>query len=117
MVSLGRTFTNPKLTDLGKWEKIKLMFSDKKGRADLARNLKYHAGAGYIAMSAYAEEPKNKPKTTEKCLLRGQMFLYSPSDVEDYSPPNVRGKEEYPVGGLAYGGEPEQEDMFYRISL
>ena len=109
--SLQRTFTNPKLTDVGKLEKIKLMFSDSKGRADLARNLKYHAGAGYIAMSAYAEEPKNKPKP-QKMPAEGADVLVQPSNLEDDSPPNVRGKEKYPVGGLAYGGEPEQEDMF-----
>ena len=109
--SLQRTFTNPKLTDVGKLEKIKLMFSDPKGRADLARNLKYHAGAGYIAMSAYAEEPKNKPKP-EKMPAEGADVLVQPSNLEDDSPPNVRGKEKYPVSDLAYGGEPEQEDMF-----
>ena len=109
--SLQRTFTNPKLTDVGKLEKIKLMFSDPKGRADLARNLKYHAGAGYIAMSAYAEEPKNKPKP-QKMPAEGADVLVQPSNLEDDSPPNVRGKEKYPVSDLAYGGEPEQEDMF-----
>ena len=108
--SIHRTLTNPKLTDVGKLEKIKSFLADTKGRKDLARNLKYHAGAGYIAMSAYAEEPEDKKGPPEGSAANPKVI--EKSDMEDDSPPNVRGKEQYATGGLAYGGEPEQEDMF-----